>query len=36
MPPSTGLPVPNSTEAAIPEATVPAHHAELETETLHG
>lgn len=41
MPPATGLPVPNSTEAAIPEATElectpPAHHAELETETLHG
>jgi len=36
MPPSTGLPVPNSTEAAIPAASVPAHQAELETETLHG
>jgi sec-independent protein translocase protein TatB len=36
MPPSTGLPVPNSTEAEIPEATLPAPPAELETETLHG
>lgn len=36
MPPSTGLPIPNSTEAAVPAATVPAHDAELETETLHG
>jgi sec-independent protein translocase protein TatB len=36
MPPATGLPVPNSIEADIPDSTVPAHHAELETETLHG
>jgi sec-independent protein translocase protein TatB len=36
MPPTTGLPVPNSTEAAIPNNIVPAHDAELETETLHG
>lgn len=41
MPPSTGLPVPNTreadiTESTVVEATVPAHHAELETETLHG
>jgi sec-independent protein translocase protein TatB len=41
MPPATGLPVSNSneadiTESKVVEATVPAHHAELETETLHG
>jgi sec-independent protein translocase protein TatB len=41
MPPSTGLPLPNTSEPAIPESTVvestpPAHQAELETETLHG
>jgi sec-independent protein translocase protein TatB len=36
MPPATGLPVPTSTGAAIPETAVPANHAELETETLHG
>jgi sec-independent protein translocase protein TatB len=35
LPPSTGLPVPNSTEAAA-AAPVTAHQAELETETLHG
>jgi hypothetical protein len=41
MPPATGLPIPNTSEPAIPESTVPegtapAHQAELETETLHG
>ncbi len=41
MPPATGLPIPNTSEPAIPESTAPegitpAHHAELETETLHG
>ena len=33
MPPSTGLPVPNSTPAT---ETPQAHESELETETLHG
>jgi sec-independent protein translocase protein TatB len=41
MPPATGLPIPNTSEPAIHESTelegtAPAHHAELETETLHG
>jgi sec-independent protein translocase protein TatB len=41
MPPATGLPIPNTSEPAIPEATElegtpPPHQAELETETLHG
>jgi sec-independent protein translocase protein TatB len=35
LPPSTGLPVPNSSPASAPDA-VPAHECELETETLHG
>jgi sec-independent protein translocase protein TatB len=35
LPPSTGLPIPNSSVSAA-GATVPAHEAELETETLHG
>jgi sec-independent protein translocase protein TatB len=35
MPPSTGLPIPNSTPASAPDA-VPTQEPELETETLHG
>ena len=35
LPPSTGLPIPNSSPASAPDA-VPAHECELETETLHG
>jgi sec-independent protein translocase protein TatB len=35
MPPSTGLPVPNSSPASASEAVQP-HESELETETLHG
>ena len=36
LPPSTGLPVANSSPAATAEPDSPAHIAELETETLHG
>jgi sec-independent protein translocase protein TatB len=35
MPPSTGLPIPNSSPASAPDAVQP-HESELETETLHG
>lgn len=35
MPPSTGLPVPNSSPANAPDA-IATHESELETETLHG
>ncbi|MGA1981499.1 MAG: twin-arginine translocase TatA/TatE family subunit [Acidobacteriaceae bacterium] len=35
MPPTTGLPIPNSAPASAPDA-VPAQVSELETETLHG
>ena len=36
LPPSTGLPVANSSPAETAEPNAPAHIAELETETLHG
>jgi sec-independent protein translocase protein TatB len=36
LPPSTGLPISNSSPAAEPGPTAPAHESELETETLHG
>jgi sec-independent protein translocase protein TatB len=36
LPPSTGLPIPNSSPSAEPGPTTPAHESELETETLHG
>lgn len=36
LPPSTGLPVANSSPAKTAEPNAPAHTAELETETLHG
>ncbi len=36
LPPSTGLPVANSSPAASAEPNAPAQIAELETETLHG
>jgi sec-independent protein translocase protein TatB len=36
LPPSTGLPVANSSPASSAEPNAPAHVAELETETLHG
>jgi sec-independent protein translocase protein TatB len=35
MPPSTGLPVPNSSPASTPDVAT-THESELETETLHG
>ena len=35
MPPATGLPIPNSSPASVPDAGQP-HESELETETLHG
>jgi sec-independent protein translocase protein TatB len=34
LPPSTGLPVPNSSPSGAPDAAT--HESELETETLHG
>jgi len=36
LPPSTGLPVANSSPAETAEPIAPARIAELETETLHG
>jgi sec-independent protein translocase protein TatB len=36
LPPSTGLPTPNTSFSAGPGATAPTHESELETETLHG
>jgi sec-independent protein translocase protein TatB len=35
MPPSTGLPVPNSSPVSTPDVAT-THESELETETLHG
>jgi sec-independent protein translocase protein TatB len=35
MPPSTGLPIPNSPPSSAPEPVQP-HESELETETMHG
>jgi sec-independent protein translocase protein TatB len=35
LPPSTGLPTPNSEPAQLPEDPVPAHQSAAETEALH-
>jgi sec-independent protein translocase protein TatB len=35
LPPSTGLPTPNSSPAPLPEAPVPAQQSATETEALH-
>lgn len=36
LPPSTGLPIANSSSANGTEASVRSHESELETETMHG